>query len=236
MLLAKSGSNLHAPTLCVIPGADATLQRAPEKANLLDEPPRGAVQQNNLFCSAMDRPLSHCAVDSRASDFHHRLTVMSKKRTTILCVALVVLVAIGILISGMLTVTNSNTDLKLSFIGYTNNVLGVPIALIELHNTGSAAVLPCWGNADGTYFGRGIPQTPLPQKMLAGGARQTVGLPYSTATPRHKFCIYCSKCPPKFRLYQLALRLRAHRFLPKSWRENMIATYVVFVEVDGPSN
>jgi hypothetical protein len=53
--------------------ADATLQRAPEKAKLLDEPPRGAStetvrrlyssiwQQNNLFCSGTAWPLSHSA-------------------------------------------------------------------------------------------------------------------------------------------------------------------------------
>src|SRR5947207_1634705 len=81
-------------------------------------------------------------------EFHHRLTVMSKKRTTILCAALVVLVATGILIGQMMTVTSSNADLKLSFVRYTNDSAGASVAVLELHNTGSADVLPRWGVAD----------------------------------------------------------------------------------------
>jgi len=43
------------------PDADATFQRASEVAKLLDEHPRSAVQQNNLFCSGTPRPLSYAA-------------------------------------------------------------------------------------------------------------------------------------------------------------------------------
>ncbi len=44
----------------------APLQRAPEKAKLLDGPPRGAVQQNNLFCSGSRVLLSDFAPSAKA--------------------------------------------------------------------------------------------------------------------------------------------------------------------------